>query len=91
MRENPDLQFNITMVTIILIFFFFFLQLVDFDRLLSHHDKKLADRLNNEYLHEEWDFGLEKLEADKSKFKEPPVICGQSRIQMVRKTSYQDF
>jgi hypothetical protein len=49
----------------------------------------LADRLNNEYLHEEWDFGLEKLEADKSKFKEPPVICGQSRIQMVRKTSYQ--
>jgi hypothetical protein len=32
-----------------------------------------------------------KLEADKSKFKEPPVICGQSRIQMVRKTSYQDF
>lgn len=58
------------------------LQLVDFERLLSHHDKKLEDRLNNEYLAEEWDFGQEKL--DVSKFREPPVVCGDSRIQLVR-------
>ncbi|CAC5424944.1 unnamed protein product [Mytilus coruscus] len=57
-------------------------KLVDFERLLSHHDKKLEDRLNNEYLAEEWDFGQEKL--DVSKFREPPVVCGDSRIQLAR-------
>ncbi|VDI13225.1 Hypothetical predicted protein [Mytilus galloprovincialis] len=57
-------------------------KLVDFERLLSHHDKKLEDRLNNVYLAEEWDFGQEKL--DVSKFREPPVVCGDSRIQLAR-------
>ncbi|XP_005109430.2 uncharacterized protein LOC101856693 [Aplysia californica] len=47
-------------------------KLVDFQRLLSHHDERLANRLNSQYLREEWDFGKESL-GSKEMFKEPPV------------------
>ena len=62
--------------------FFFFFQLVDFDQLLSHHDQRLANRLDQQYLKEEWTFSKEK-HGDKGRFKEPPVACSDSRIQMV--------
>ncbi|KAK3103167.1 hypothetical protein FSP39_016961 [Pinctada imbricata] len=59
-------------------------KLVDFERLLSHHDHRLAQDLDKQYLEEEWDFGKENL-GSKKMFKEPPVICAHERIEMARR------
>lgn len=56
-------------------------QLVAFDRMLTHHDQRLAERLNSEYLADEWDFGQESL-GSKRMFKEPPVN-DQIRVNQV--------
>ncbi|OWF54977.1 uncharacterized protein LOC110466143 [Mizuhopecten yessoensis] len=58
--------------------------LVDFEKLLSHHDERLAEKLNNEYLREEWDFGRENL-GSRHMFKDPPVRCAEDRINMTRR------
>ncbi|GFR60698.1 hypothetical protein ElyMa_001827700 [Elysia marginata] len=57
-------------------------KLVDFDRLLSHHDERVAARLNAQFLAEEWDFGMEVL-AGKEMFKEPPVYT-EGRISQAK-------
>ncbi|KAK3591897.1 hypothetical protein CHS0354_005107 [Potamilus streckersoni] len=59
-------------------------QLMDFDKLLSHHDERVAKRLNEEYLKEEWDFGKERFGGKRATLKEPPLICVDSRIQTAR-------
>ncbi|XP_061166815.1 dynamin-binding protein-like [Saccostrea echinata] len=59
-------------------------KLADFEQLLSHYDARLAKKLNDEYLKEEWDFGKENL-GSKKMFKEPPIICAQERMDMARK------
>ncbi|XP_033752249.1 uncharacterized protein LOC117336026 isoform X2 [Pecten maximus] len=59
-------------------------KLVDFEKLLSHHDERLAEKLNNEYLLEEWDFGKEHL-GSSHMFKDPPVRCAEDRINMTRR------
>lgn len=65
---------------------FFYIQLPDFDKLLTHHDERLANRLNAQYLKEEWEFPDVKM-GNKSKyqakFKDETVICGDSRAEMV--------
>lgn len=58
------------------------LQLADFEQLLSHYDARLAKKLNDEYLKEEWDFGQENL-GSKKMFKDPPIICAEERMEMV--------
>lgn len=64
-----------------------FLQLADFEQLLSHYDARLAKKLNDEYLKEEWDFGQENL-GSKKMFKDPPVICAEERMEMVSTNSH---
>lgn len=64
-----------------------FLQLADFEQLLSHYDARLAKKLNDEYLKEEWDFGQENL-GSKKMFKDPPVICAEERMEMVSTISH---
>lgn len=59
-------------------------KLADFEQLLSHYDARLAKKLNDEYLKEEWDFGQENL-GSKKMFKDPPIICAEERIEMARK------
>lgn len=46
--------------------------MVDFGRLLSHHDQRLANQLNIRFLQEERDYGTEKL-APKDMFKDSTV------------------
>ncbi|XP_064603423.1 uncharacterized protein LOC135468891 [Liolophura sinensis] len=58
-------------------------KLVAFDRMLTHHDQRLSERLNSEYMADEWDFGQESL-GSKRMFKEPPVN-DQIRVQQVQK------
>ncbi|KAJ8298586.1 hypothetical protein KUTeg_022646 [Tegillarca granosa] len=67
-------------------------KLVNFEKLLSHHDQRLAVKLNNEYLKEEWDFGFEKF-SSKKMFKEPPIVCAEERMQQARqnKIAYRDL
>jgi len=60
----------------------FILQLTDFDKLLSHHDQRVARRLDNQYLHEEWEFPEVKVSKG-SKLKDTTVICGNSRVEAV--------
>ncbi|GFN78730.1 dynamin-binding protein [Plakobranchus ocellatus] len=57
-------------------------KLVDFERLLSHHDERMAAQLNAQFLAEEWDFGMEAL-GSKEMFKEPPVY-NEARIRQAK-------
>ncbi|ESO83291.1 hypothetical protein LOTGIDRAFT_236732 [Lottia gigantea] len=58
-------------------------QLVDFEKVLSHHDEKIHKDLNSQYLQDEWDFGQEKL-GSKRLFKDPTVHTEDS----IRRTTY---
>ncbi|XP_046573834.1 uncharacterized protein LOC124281863 [Haliotis rubra] len=63
-------------------------KLVDFEKLLCHHDDRIAWVLNKKYLKDEWDFGHETLGSNRM-FKEPP-ITNEARIQQTKfhKKSY---
>ncbi|XP_071099635.1 uncharacterized protein [Haliotis cracherodii] len=63
-------------------------KLVDFEKLLCHHDDRIAWVLNKKYLKDEWDFGHETLSSNRM-FKEPP-ITNEARIQQTKfhKRSY---
>ncbi|KAK6191454.1 hypothetical protein SNE40_003141 [Patella caerulea] len=58
-------------------------KLVDFERLLNHHDEKIAGLLNQKYIEEEMDFGHGNL-GNKRNFKDPTVLT-EDRI---RRTQY---
>ena len=57
-------------------------QLTDFDKLLSHHDHRVANDLDAQYLKDEWEFPEVKYKD--TKFKDSTVICGDSRVSMVK-------
>jgi len=53
---------------------------------LSHHDEKLANRLDAQYLKDEWEFPnvkMGKRSKYQAKFKDETVVCGDSRADMV--------
>lgn len=58
-----------------------FLQLEDFENLLSHEDERRARLLDQQYLAEEWDFGREK-HGSKHMFK-GEVVFSANRIKQV--------
>ncbi|XP_052226375.1 uncharacterized protein LOC127841534 isoform X1 [Dreissena polymorpha] len=60
-------------------------KLVDFDKLLAHHDEKQASRLDARYLKEEWEFPDTKV-SKTFKFKDLTVVSGDSRVEV---TSHQ--
>ncbi|XP_045175240.2 uncharacterized protein LOC123536282 isoform X2 [Mercenaria mercenaria] len=55
-------------------------KLTDFDKLLSHHDHRVANHLDAQYLKEEWEFP--EVRYKDTKFKDAAVICGDSRVEM---------
>ncbi|XP_052798389.1 uncharacterized protein LOC128230286 isoform X3 [Mya arenaria] len=55
-------------------------KLTDFDKLLSHHDERMAKRLDAQYLHEEWEFPETKVSRNR-KFNDTTVVCGDSRVE----------
>ncbi|KAL4225566.1 hypothetical protein ACF0H5_016254 [Mactra antiquata] len=65
-------------------------KLTDFDQLLCHHDEREANRLNTQYLKEEWEFPEVRVK-DKTKFKDSTVVCADSRQDMTihQKQSYR--
>lgn len=65
-------------------------ELTDFDHLLAHHDARVANRLDAQYLQEEWEFPEVRIK-DRPRLKDNTVICGDSRIKMTRhqKQSYR--
>jgi hypothetical protein len=67
---------NVTLVS------FSTLQLTDFDKLLTHHDHRVASDLDAQYLKEEWEFP--EVRYKDTKFKDSTVICGDSRVEMVK-------
>ncbi|KAH3886133.1 hypothetical protein DPMN_010134, partial [Dreissena polymorpha] len=56
-------------------------KLVDFDKLLAHHDEKQASRLDARYLKEEWEFPDTKV-SKTFKFKDLTVVSGDSRVEV---------
>ncbi|XP_067655330.1 uncharacterized protein [Haliotis asinina] len=63
-------------------------KLVDFEKLLCHHDDRIAWELNKKYLKDEWDFGHESLGSNRM-FKEPP-ITNEARIQQLEERKFSD-
>ena len=59
-----------------------YLQLEDFDTVLSHHDERLGARLNGEYLKQEWRFTKEKHSSKKMPKEIPPVDAEVRRKQV---------
>ncbi|XP_060583678.1 uncharacterized protein LOC132739879 isoform X2 [Ruditapes philippinarum] len=55
-------------------------KLTDFDKLLTHHDHRVASHLDAQYLKEEWEFP--EVRYKDTKFKDSTVICGDSRVEM---------
>ncbi|KAH9487723.1 hypothetical protein Btru_068778 [Bulinus truncatus] len=56
-------------------------KIVDFRRLLSHHDERLANRLNDQYVREERTYGKPAL-GGSSKFTDPVVHTAPRMIQV---------
>lgn len=94
-QKTCDTMINVTVIQfeiglMILLFkiclVIFRFQLPDFNNLLTNHDERLANRLNAQYLKEEWEFPDVKI-GNKSKyqakFKDETVVCGDSRAEMV--------
>lgn len=56
---------------------------MDFDRLLSHHDQRLASQLNSVYIKEERNFVEDTILTKNSDFLDPTVISSEYRIAEV--------
>ncbi|WAR02162.1 hypothetical protein MAR_008720, partial [Mya arenaria] len=60
--------------------------LTDFDKLLSHHDERMAKRLDAQYLHEEWEFPETKACYQKKSYRDlrSEVVRSEKTVHCVK-------
>ena len=61
----------------------------NFSEILSHHDERLHERLDQDYIKQEWNFAKEKHDIKKDMPKDIPPVNPDIRKTLVRYTLMQ--